>query len=62
MGTHDLDTIQGSVLLIKFSLPIGPFEYRAERPNEIRFKPLNQAKEMTGEEIMELYSVFFFRF
>ncbi|RLU24647.1 hypothetical protein DMN91_002736 [Ooceraea biroi] len=44
IGTHDLDTIKG------------PFLYDARPPSEIRFKPLNQTKEYTGEEIMELYA------
>lgn len=45
IGTHDLDTIQG------------PFTYDAKPPKDIRFKPLNQDKEYTGEEIMDLYAV-----
>ncbi|KAK2582678.1 hypothetical protein KPH14_004952 [Odynerus spinipes] len=44
IGTHDLDTIKG------------PFLYDARPPSAIRFKPLNQNKEYTGEEIMELYA------
>ncbi|KAI4496959.1 hypothetical protein M0802_007907 [Mischocyttarus mexicanus] len=44
IGTHDLDTIKG------------PFVYDAKPPNAIRFKPLNQTKEYTGVEIMELYA------
>lgn len=44
IGTHDLDTIQG------------PFEYRAVAPKDIKFKPLNQTKEYTAEELMTLYS------
>ncbi|CAH0673880.1 unnamed protein product [Spodoptera exigua] len=44
IGTHDLDTIQG------------PFVYDALPPSEIKFKALNQAKEMTAPELMELYS------
>uniref|UniRef100_A0AC34QG87 Phenylalanine--tRNA ligase beta subunit n=1 Tax=Panagrolaimus sp. JU765 TaxID=591449 RepID=A0AC34QG87_9BILA len=43
MGTHDLDTIKG------------PFEYRAEEPEKIKFKPLNQTVEMNGAELMEFY-------
>lgn len=52
IGTHDLDTIKG------------PFLYDARPPSEIRFKPLNQEKEYTGEEIMQLYAVsaFYFHF
>lgn len=44
IGTHDLDTIQG------------PFTYDAKAPKEIRFIPLNQTKEMDGEELMDFYS------
>ncbi|KAK9505144.1 hypothetical protein O3M35_009265 [Rhynocoris fuscipes] len=44
IGTHDLDTIQG------------PFTYDALPPEEIKFKPLNQEKEYTGKEIMDLYA------
>lgn len=45
IGTHDLDTIQG------------PFTYDALPPSEIQFKALNQDKENTALELMELYSV-----
>ena len=45
IGTHDLDTIKG------------PFKYTAQPPNEIKFKPLNQQKEFTATELMDLYSV-----
>lgn len=45
MGTHDLDTIEG------------PFTYTAKPPSEIKFKALNQEKEMTAVELMELYKV-----
>jgi len=45
IGTHDLDTLEG------------PFTYEALRPEDIKFKPLNQATEMTGPELMEHYSV-----
>lgn len=45
IGTHDLDTIEG------------PFVYDAKPPKDIRFVPLNQDKEYTGEQIMELYEV-----
>lgn len=44
IGTHDLDTIQG------------PFKYEAKAPKDIRFIPLNQTKEMNGEELMEFYA------
>ncbi|KAF3770095.1 hypothetical protein M406DRAFT_284644 [Cryphonectria parasitica EP155] len=43
IGTHDLDTIQG------------PFKYDALSPDEIKFIPLNQKKEMTGREMMTFY-------
>ncbi|TWU74804.1 phenylalanine--tRNA ligase subunit beta [Metarhizium rileyi] len=43
MGTHDLDTIQG------------PFTYEALPPRDIKFVPLNQAKEMNAEELMTFY-------
>uniref|UniRef100_A0A8C7WGY7 phenylalanine--tRNA ligase n=1 Tax=Oncorhynchus mykiss TaxID=8022 RepID=A0A8C7WGY7_ONCMY len=45
IGTHDLDTISG------------PFTYTAKPPGDIRFKPLNQAKEYTAQELMSLYKV-----
>ena len=45
IGTHDLDTIKG------------PFQYVAKPPAKISFKPLNQAKEFTAVELMDLYSV-----
>ncbi|XP_055381242.1 phenylalanine--tRNA ligase beta subunit [Condylostylus longicornis] len=44
IGTHDLDTIQG------------PFTYNAKAPEDIKFIPLNQSKEMTATELMEFYS------
>ncbi|KAF2721237.1 phenylalanyl-tRNA synthetase [Polychaeton citri CBS 116435] len=43
IGTHDLNTIQG------------PFTYEALPPDQIKFKPLNQSKEMTGTEMMAFY-------
>lgn len=43
MGTHNLDTIQG------------PFTYEALPPKDIKFTPLNQTKEMNGEELMQFY-------
>ncbi|CBF74738.1 phenylalanine--tRNA ligase subunit beta [Aspergillus nidulans FGSC A4] len=43
IGTHDLDTIKG------------PFSYEALPPKDIRFVPLNQTKEMDGEELMAFY-------
>ena len=45
IGTHDLDTIKG------------PFKYMAKSPDQIKFKPLNQTKEFSAPELMELYSV-----
>lgn len=45
IGTHDLDTIKG------------PFTYEALPPKDIRFVPLNQTKEMDGEELMTFYEV-----
>lgn len=44
IGTHDLDTLKP------------PFRYDARRPNDLRFRPLNQTKEVNGTELMELYS------
>jgi len=44
IGTHDLDTLKG------------PFKYMAKHPDQIKFKPLNQTKEFTATELMELYS------
>ncbi|XP_003218316.1 phenylalanine--tRNA ligase beta subunit isoform X1 [Anolis carolinensis] len=43
IGTHDLDTV------------CGPFTYTAKPPSEIKFKPLNQDKEYTAAELMDLY-------
>lgn len=45
IGTHDLDTIQG------------PFTYRAQPPQDIKFRPLNKEKEYTAVELMDLFSV-----
>lgn len=45
IGTHDLDTIKG------------PFTYEALPPKDIKFTPLNQTKEMNGEELMNFYEV-----
>ena len=44
VGTHDLDTIQG------------PFRYMARPPQDIKFVPLNQTKEYTAAQLMELYA------
>ncbi|XP_075717537.1 phenylalanine--tRNA ligase beta subunit [Rhinoderma darwinii] len=43
IGTHDLDTITG------------PFIYTAKPPSNIKFRPLNQSKEYSAPEVMELY-------
>lgn len=43
IGTHDLDTIQG------------PFSYEALPPKDINFVPLNQTKQLNGEELMSFY-------
>ncbi|KAL1893220.1 phenylalanine--tRNA ligase subunit beta [Ceratocystis pirilliformis] len=43
IGTHDLDTVEG------------PFSYEALPPKDIKFAPLNQTKEMNGEELMKFY-------
>jgi phenylalanyl-tRNA synthetase beta chain len=43
IGTHDLDTIKG------------PFHYKALKPKDIKFVPLNQTKEMNAAELMEFY-------
>ncbi|CAF1165981.1 unnamed protein product [Didymodactylos carnosus] len=43
IGTHDLDTIQP------------PFIYDAQRPTQIKFKPLNQTREFPADELMEFY-------
>lgn len=45
IGTHDLDTIQG------------PFTYNALSPKDFSFVPLNQTKELNGEELMAFYEV-----
>jgi len=43
MGTHDLDTVKP------------PFVYKALPPEQIKFTPLNQTKEMNGKELMQFY-------
>lgn len=43
MGTHDLDTLKS------------PFTYEALPPTDIKFIPLNQTKEMNGNEMIEFY-------
>jgi hypothetical protein len=35
----------------------GPFTYEAPKPEDIKFIPLNQSKEMNGKELMEFYEV-----
>lgn len=45
IGTHDLDTVEG------------PFTYEALPPKDISFVPLNQTKQMNGEELMAFYEV-----
>jgi phenylalanyl-tRNA synthetase beta chain len=45
IGTHDLSTLKG------------PFTYEALPPDQIKFAPLNQEKEMNGKEMMEFYEV-----
>lgn len=45
VGTHDLDTVEG------------PFVYDALPPNDFKFVPLNQDKEYTGAQVMDLYAV-----
>ncbi|CAI8007641.1 Phenylalanine--tRNA ligase beta subunit, partial [Geodia barretti] len=44
IGTHDLDTLKG------------PFTYEALPPEQIKFVPLNQTREFTAVELMDLYS------
>ncbi|KAH8363037.1 hypothetical protein KR084_004648 [Drosophila pseudotakahashii] len=44
IGTHDLDTLKG------------PFSYEALAPEQIKFKPLNQTKEMNGRQLMDFYA------
>ncbi|CAF0954805.1 unnamed protein product [Adineta ricciae] len=44
IGTHDLDTIQP------------PFIYDAREPKQIKFRSLNQQKEMQADEMLEFYA------
>lgn len=44
MGTHDLDKVVGKKI-----------RYRAMKPEDMKFIPLNQEKEMNGKELMEFY-------
>ncbi|XP_065060802.1 phenylalanine--tRNA ligase beta subunit-like [Rhopilema esculentum] len=43
IGLHDMDKIKG------------PFRYTAESPDVIKFKALNQPKETTAAELMQIY-------
>eukprot|EP00466_Bigelowiella_natans_P012459 jgi/Bigna1/85766/estExt_fgenesh1_pg.C_60051 len=43
IGTHDLDTLKP------------PFTYEALPPKDIKFKPLNEEKEFTGETLFPYY-------
>lgn len=43
IGTHDFDTVTP------------PFTYEALAPKDVKFVPLNQTKELNGEELMEFY-------
>ncbi|KAJ4288239.1 phenylalanine--tRNA ligase subunit beta [Collariella sp. IMI 366227] len=43
IGTHDMDTIKA------------PFSYEALPPKDINFVPLNQTKQINGEELMSFY-------
>lgn len=43
IGTHDLDKLTP------------PFTYEGLKPEDVKFAPLNQTKEMTGPELMEFY-------
>ena len=36
----------------------GPFTYEARKPEDIKFIPLNQKKEMNAKELMEFYEVY----
>eukprot|EP00172_Hildenbrandia_rubra_P000718 Plantae.Rhodophyta-Hildenbrandia_rubra.ctg13951.p2 GENE.Plantae.Rhodophyta-Hildenbrandia_rubra.ctg13951~~Plantae.Rhodophyta-Hildenbrandia_rubra.ctg13951.p2 ORF type:complete len:580 (-),score=109.35 Plantae.Rhodophyta-Hildenbrandia_rubra.ctg13951:3123-4862(-) len=43
IGTHDLNKVHG------------PFRYECRKPEDIVFVPLNQEKDMDGNEVMEVY-------
>ncbi|KAJ7379692.1 hypothetical protein OS493_014096 [Desmophyllum pertusum] len=43
IGTHDFDTLQG------------PFLFDALPPQDIKFRALNQTKELTAVQLMDLY-------
>lgn len=45
IGTHDLDSLKG------------PFTYEALPPDSIIFRPLNQTKEFSASQLMDLYAV-----
>lgn len=45
IGTHDLDTVKP------------PFIYDAREPKNIKFRSLNQQKEMVADEMLEFYLV-----
>jgi phenylalanyl-tRNA synthetase beta chain len=45
IGTHDLSKCEG------------PFTYEALKPEDIKFVPLNQTKEMNARELMDFYEV-----
>ena len=45
IGTHDLDSVKG------------PFTYDALPPKDFSFIPLNQTKQLDGEELMSFYEV-----
>ncbi|CAN6663708.1 hypothetical protein TRVA0_035S00782 [Trichomonascus vanleenenianus] len=44
IGTHDADKIVGTTI-----------DYRAPKPQDIKFVPLKQTQEFTGTQLMELY-------
>jgi phenylalanyl-tRNA synthetase beta chain len=46
IGTHDMSKVKG------------PFTYEAPKPEDIKFVPLNQQKEMNAKELMEFYEVY----
>lgn len=43
IGTHDLSKVTGNL------------RYRGLKPEDVKFAPLNQSKEMTGSEVLEFY-------
>lgn len=44
IGTHDLSKVTGRKI-----------RYTGRKPDDIKFKPLNQSQEMTGSQLMEFY-------